>query len=116
MVHDTPTLLASSVRLILSVSAVLVFRIFSHDVNQAYVQSGDKLTRKKFLLPKEEDLETLGIRDDELLEVFHYTEYVILEIIKAPLLNTMLRMMLLCHRQQLILPSMSEHLMSRRGE
>lgn len=69
MVHDTSTLRASSVRVILSVAAVKGFRIFSHDVNQAYVQSKDKLTRKIFVLPKKRDLEMLGVSEDELLEL-----------------------------------------------
>lgn len=39
MVHDTSTMRASSVRIILSVASVKGLRIFSHDVNRAYVQS-----------------------------------------------------------------------------
>lgn len=37
-VYDTKMLRASSIRLILSVSAVMNFRLFSHNVTQAYLQ------------------------------------------------------------------------------
>lgn len=65
MVHYTDTLRASSVCIILSVSAVNGSRIFSHDFNQAYVQSKDKFTRKIFIFPKKEDLEILGITTED---------------------------------------------------
>lgn len=48
MVHDTAMLRVSSVRTILSVAAVKGFRIFPHDVNQAYLQSKDNLIRQIF--------------------------------------------------------------------
>lgn len=69
MVHDTATLRSSSVRLLLSIAAVKGFRVFSHDVNQAYVQSKDKLTRQVFIMPRKEDRDLLGITDDEILEL-----------------------------------------------
>lgn len=69
MVHDSATLRASSVLLILSVAAVKGFRIYSHDVNQAYVHSKDKLSRQVFLLPKREDYDMLVITEDEILEL-----------------------------------------------
>lgn len=44
IVHNISTLRESSTKIILSTSAVLNFRIFSHDVNQAYLQSKEGLT------------------------------------------------------------------------
>lgn len=47
MVHNITTLRQSSTRLIISVAAVKGFRIFAHDVKQAYLQSEEKLQRKR---------------------------------------------------------------------
>lgn len=69
MVHEIATLRSSSIRLVLSVAAIQGFRIFSLDVNQAYVQSRDKMTRRIFILPKQEDLDIIGITEDELLQL-----------------------------------------------
>lgn len=69
IVHDTSTLRASSIRWILSAASIHKFRIFSHDVTQAYLQSKDKLTRKIFIKPKKKDLDTFQISPDYLLEL-----------------------------------------------
>lgn len=69
IVHDTATLRSSSIRFILSVAAIKVFRLFSHDVNQAYIQSKDNLGRRIFILPKQEDLDILCVTDDDVLEL-----------------------------------------------
>lgn len=61
IVHDTATLRASSIRLILAGAAVLWFRIFSHDVSQAYMQSKYKLIRNLYLSPKKRDLATIRL-------------------------------------------------------
>lgn len=67
IVHDTATIRPTSIRLIISVSVIRQFRIFSHDVTQAYVQSKDKLTRMIYIRVKPEDRALFGISDDELL-------------------------------------------------
>lgn len=69
MVHNIITLRQSSTRVITSVAAIKKFRIFSHDVTQAYLQSEDRLTRKVFLLLKRVDMAHLGISGDEVLEI-----------------------------------------------
>lgn len=51
IVHDTSTLRASSIRAILSVAGVSGFRIYSHDVTQAYLQSKYKMTRDVYIQP-----------------------------------------------------------------
>lgn len=65
VVYDALTLRACSVRRNHSVAAVEDFRVFSHDLNQAYVQSKDKLTSQMSLLPREEDYEILDILIDK---------------------------------------------------
>lgn len=69
VVHDISTIRASSIRLILSVSAVMGFRLFSHDVTQAYLQSKYELTRKIYVQPKEKDLDIFGLKKGELFEL-----------------------------------------------
>ena len=55
--------------MIVSVAAVKSFRIFGHDVAQAYLQSGEKISRKIFLLPKKRDLEAFGLEEHEIMEL-----------------------------------------------
>lgn len=50
-------------------AAIKAFRIFSHDVNHAYFQNKDNMSRSIFILPKREDLEIIGITDEEILEL-----------------------------------------------
>lgn len=69
MVHEIATLRSSSIHMILSVTAIKSLRVFSHDVNQAYVQSKDKVSRRIFILPKQEYLDILCITDNEFLEL-----------------------------------------------
>lgn len=69
MVHETETPRASYVPLIMSVSAVKGFITFSHDVNQEYIQSKDKLLCQIFFLPKNEDCEILGMSENKLFEL-----------------------------------------------
>lgn len=67
IVHNISTLRQSSTKIILSTSAVLNFRIFSHDVNQAYLQSKERLTRTIYLQPRPADAELFGVGDGEVL-------------------------------------------------
>lgn len=69
MVHNITTLRQSSTRIIVSVAAIKNFRLFSHDVTQAYLQSDERLTRKVFLSPKKKDMEHFGISESEILEL-----------------------------------------------
>lgn len=69
IVHDVNIMRPTSSRLILSTAAVKQFRLFSHDVTQAYCQSKMRLTRSVYLQPKKGDLEIFGLQNDELLEL-----------------------------------------------
>ena len=51
------------------VSTVLGFRIFSHELKQAYLQRKDKMTRVLYLRPKEEDRELFGLYNNEVMEI-----------------------------------------------
>lgn len=59
----------SSIRLILGAAAKYGFRLFSHDIKQAYLQSKDKLTCSIFIRPKEEHMKILSLSRGELLEL-----------------------------------------------
>ena len=65
IVHNSTNLRQSSTRLIASLAAVHIFRIWSHDVSQAYLQSSEKLMRKVYLRPPKE----LNLSSDELIEI-----------------------------------------------
>lgn len=69
MVHETATLRSTSVGLIFSMAAMNGFRISLHDVNQAYIQAKNKLTRQIFTPPKKEHLEIPWISQEEMLEL-----------------------------------------------
>lgn len=65
--HDVSALRPISICIILSIAAILDFRIYDHDVNQAYLQSKESLTRPVFLCPKPEDRKYFETGDDEVL-------------------------------------------------
>jgi len=67
MVHNLATLRQRSTRLLVLTSAVLQFRLFSHDINQAYLQSRDTLARTLYLDPRPEDRHLFDLTDDEVL-------------------------------------------------
>ena len=69
IVHNITTLRQSSVKIVVSTSAVMNFRIFSHDVTQAYLQSDEGLSREIYLRPRKEDLKFFGIHDGQLLQL-----------------------------------------------
>lgn len=69
VVHNLSTLRQRSTKIIVSTSAVRGFRVFSHDINQSYLQSKDKLSRPVYLSPREEDRTILGVADDEVLRI-----------------------------------------------
>ena len=65
LVHDSPNLRQSSIRLLVTVAAIFGFRIWSHDVRQAYLQSAQDLMRKVYLKPSKE----FELSQDEILEL-----------------------------------------------
>ena len=69
MVHNLTTLRQSSIRLILSITAVKKFRLFSHDVTQAYLQSEDSFSRDLYLVPSAKDRKYFGIDEYKVLKL-----------------------------------------------
>lgn len=69
LAHDVTSLRPTSIRLILCIAAVLLLRLFLHDVMQAYLQAKDKLTRAVYLNPKPEDRHLFGLLTDYLLKL-----------------------------------------------
>lgn len=67
--HDTSTLRASSIRLVLSVVAILHILLCSHDVTQAYLQSKYEPMRRIFIQPKLGEMKTFRVGNDEILEL-----------------------------------------------
>ncbi|OSX79162.1 hypothetical protein BU14_0085s0013 [Porphyra umbilicalis] len=67
VVHNLATLRQRSTRVLVSTSAVQRFRLFAHDVNQAYLQIQDLLARTLYLEPRKEDRNLFSIADDEML-------------------------------------------------
>ena len=65
LVHNSTNLRQSSTLLIAFLAAIHNFRIWSHDVNRAYLQSSEKRMRKVYLKPPKE----LNLSSDELLEL-----------------------------------------------
>jgi Reverse transcriptase (RNA-dependent DNA polymerase) len=65
LVHNSITNKQSSIRLILSIAAILEFRVWSQDVRQAYLQSFENIRRKVYLKPSKE----FGLPPDHLLEL-----------------------------------------------
>lgn len=69
MVHYTSALRVSSVRIVLSVSVVMWFRLFSHNVTEAYLQRKSNLTRKVNISPKHKYMDILGLKYGEIFEL-----------------------------------------------
>lgn len=69
LVHSTTNLRQRSIRVIVSFAAVRGYRIFSHDVKQAYLQSDEKLTRKIYVAPKKKDLQFSRISAEQVLDL-----------------------------------------------
>lgn len=64
IVHNTATLRAFSIRVILSAAVYHEFRIFPHDVTEAFFQSKQNLTRKIFIRIKKVELKSNAITGD----------------------------------------------------
>ena len=63
------TLRQSSTNVIVSTSAVLGWRLFSHDVNQEYIQSKDSLTRELYVCVRKSDTRYFELKAGELLRL-----------------------------------------------
>lgn len=69
MVHDVTALRPTSIRLILSLAARCGLRIFSQDVNQAYLHSREPFWKEVYLRPKAEERHLLGFSAHEILKL-----------------------------------------------
>ena len=65
LVHCSPNIRQSSVRIAVCVAALLDLRMWAQDVNQAYLQSDQKLQREIFVVPPPE----LQLPEDKLLKL-----------------------------------------------
>ena len=68
-VHNSPTLRQTSSKIIVSCASLLGFRICLLVINQAYLQSKDKLSRDVFIRPKRKDRKFLNIGPAKLLHL-----------------------------------------------
>lgn len=69
MVQGTATLPMSSVRTVLSVAAVKIFRVSPHDRNKIYFQRRENLSRKMYIFPKMEGIGIIGISEDDIMKL-----------------------------------------------
>lgn len=69
IVHEVDRIRSFSGRLILSDVIYRGWKLFSHNVTQAYCQSMSELSREIYLQPRLEDLNILKIRPDELVRL-----------------------------------------------
>lgn len=69
IVHNLSTLRQSSTKVIVSTSAVFGCRLFSHDVNQAYLQSKDAMARDLYVKVRPRDAKYFGLAENELLRM-----------------------------------------------
>ena len=69
MVHDLSTLRRTSIRIIISLAVTKGFKIFSHDVSRAYLQSDEQPTRDMYLQPKKKDFELFNINKSKVLKL-----------------------------------------------
>lgn len=69
VVHNLATLRQRSTRLLVSTAANASLRLFSHDITQAYLQSGEKFSRQLYLRPRPSDMHLFDLEPDELLRI-----------------------------------------------
>jgi len=69
VVHNLATMRQRSTRLLVSTAANMRWRLFAHDITQAYLQSQDAFSRLLFLRPRPGDRHLFDLRDHELLKL-----------------------------------------------
>jgi len=69
IVHNLSTLRQSSTKVIMSISAVLGRHLPSHNVNQAYLQGREAMTRDLYIRVRAKDFKYFGIENGELLQL-----------------------------------------------
>jgi len=69
VVHNLATLRQRSTRLLVSTAAIMRWRIFAHDITQAYLQSRDAFTRRLYLRPHPSDRHLFDLSDTEVLKL-----------------------------------------------
>lgn len=67
VVHNLAVLRQRSTRMLVSTSAILNFRLYLHDITQAYLQSQEGFTRDLYLRPRAEDRHLFDLAEDEVL-------------------------------------------------
>jgi len=69
IVHNLSMLRQSSTKVILSTSAVFGWRLFSHDINQVYLQIKDAMARDLYVKVRPRDAKSFGLHENELLRM-----------------------------------------------
>jgi len=69
VVHNLATLRQRSTRLLVSTAAIMRWRIFAHDITQAYLQSRDAFSRRLYLRPHPGDRHLFDISETEVLKL-----------------------------------------------
>jgi len=69
VVHNLATMRQRSTRLLASTAANMHWRLFAHDITQAYLQSRDVFSRQLYLRPRPEDRHLFDLAEGELLKI-----------------------------------------------
>lgn len=69
LAHNFTSLCSTSIRLLLSLAFNFSLRLFSHDLNQAYLQAQEDLRLQIFLRSKPEDRHLFGMNKGTLLKL-----------------------------------------------
>jgi len=69
VVHNLATMRQRSTRILVSTAANMRWRVFAHDITQAYLQSQDTFSRLLFLRPLPGDRHPFDLQGDELLKL-----------------------------------------------
>jgi len=69
VVHNMATMRQRSTRLLASTAANMGWRVFAHDITQAYLQSQDAFARPLYLRPHPADRHLFDLHTDELLRL-----------------------------------------------